>query len=101
MCNLTLRYVNNLKAPSQHRGIKFTYTSLPHNGGEEPDSLEAEMVSHWLTSLATPRAALKDNKPLYFALSHTLYFHMYISYLLIKTHFCRELISVFLPEAAV
>lgn len=42
---------------------------LQHNGREEPGGLEAEMLSHCLTSWATPSVGLKDNTsfpPTYF-----------------------------------
>lgn len=58
--SLDLVLCRSLPELSQQRGIKFTSTTSPHNGREEPDNLPAEMVSHWLTSLATPRVTLKD-----------------------------------------
>lgn len=78
----------------QETWIKFTYTTLPHNGREEPDSLEVEMVSHWLTSLVTPRVALKDNTPP--SLISTLSFIFTCTYLLCSSrnilaeNICRE-----------
>lgn len=92
MCNLTLHYANDLKALSQQRGIKFTYTSLPHNGREESDSLEAEMVSHWLAGLATPFVAPEHDTPpavistLLFSYLHIYFAHQETS--LRRTRFC-------------
>lgn len=74
---------------SQQSGIKFTYSTLPHNGREEPDGLEAEMVSHWLTRLAIPRVALKDKAP-----SPFQHFYFHVLHLL-----CKEHVPASLPQA--